>query len=43
MQLHREKLQVDNLVVVCYFADENSPTAEKLRILDTLTSPPLQP
>ena len=42
LQLHREKLQVDDLVLVCYYADANSPTAEKLRLLDTLTSEPLE-
>jgi hypothetical protein len=42
MHLYREKLQVEDLVLVVYYADESSPTAEKLRVLDSLTSPPQQ-
>lgn len=42
LQLHREKMQLEDLVLVVYYADEDSPTAEKLRMLDSLATPPMQ-
>ncbi|MBF4615700.1 helix-turn-helix transcriptional regulator [Curtobacterium sp. VKM Ac-1376] len=43
LELHREKLQVEDLILVVYYADEGGPTAEKLRMLQSLATPPLQP
>ncbi|MFG6401347.1 helix-turn-helix domain-containing protein [Microbacterium sp. P04] len=40
LQLHRDKMQVEDFVLVVYYAEENSPSAERLRILDTLAAPP---
>lgn len=39
LQLHREKMQLEDFILVVYYADENSPTAERLRMLHTLTAP----
>jgi transcriptional regulator with XRE-family HTH domain len=42
LELHREKMQLEDLVLVVYYADESGPSAEKLRMLESLTTPPLQ-
>jgi transcriptional regulator with XRE-family HTH domain len=39
LRLHREKLPVDDLTLVLYYADTGSESAEKLRILASLTTP----
>jgi transcriptional regulator with XRE-family HTH domain len=38
MRLHREKLPVDGVVLVAYYADAGSPDADRLRLLSTLTA-----
>ena len=38
LELHREKLPVDGLVLVVYYPDEDSDSADKLRLLSTLES-----
>ncbi|MGD8194592.1 helix-turn-helix domain-containing protein [Herbiconiux sp. P18] len=43
LQLHREKLQVEGLVLVVYYAEQGSPSAERLRMLDALAAPVVQP
>jgi hypothetical protein len=39
LSLHREKLPVGDLILVLYYPDENSDTADKLRLLGTLAAP----
>lgn len=39
LTLHRDKLPVDGVVLVVYYADEGSPSAERLALLGTLASP----
>jgi transcriptional regulator with XRE-family HTH domain len=39
LELHREKLVVDDLVLVVYYPEAGSPTAEKLRMLASLVTP----
>ena len=38
MRLHREKLPVDGVVLVAYYADAGSADADRLRLLSTLTA-----
>ncbi|WIB60198.1 helix-turn-helix transcriptional regulator [Curtobacterium sp. MCLR17_007] len=38
MQMHREKLPVDGLMLVVYYPDADSDSAEKLRLLATLSA-----
>jgi transcriptional regulator with XRE-family HTH domain len=40
LRLHREKLPVADLILVLYYPDTGSDTADKLRLLTALTSPP---
>lgn len=40
LSLHREKLPVDDLILVLYYPDERSDSAEKLRLLASLASSP---
>jgi transcriptional regulator with XRE-family HTH domain len=37
LSLHREKLPVDDLILVIYYPDEHSDSAEKLRLLAAMT------
>lgn len=39
LTLHREKLPVDGVVLVLYYADEGSPSAERLAVLGALATP----
>lgn len=39
LTLHRDKLPVDGLVLVVYYADEGSPSAERLALLGALATP----
>lgn len=39
LNLHREKMPVGDLILVIYYPNENSDTAEKLRLLATLNAP----
>lgn len=39
LQLHREKMQVEDLILVVYYAEEHSPSAERLTMLDALATP----
>ncbi len=39
LQLHRDKLPVDGLLLVLYYADEGSESAEKLDLLASLVGP----
>ncbi|MFE1646104.1 helix-turn-helix transcriptional regulator [Microbacterium sp. P01] len=39
LQLHREKMQVEDLVLVVYYAEQGSPSAKRLRMLDALATP----
>lgn len=39
LTLHRDKLPVDGVVLVVYYADEGSPSADRLRLLGTLGAP----
>ncbi|HEY6494984.1 MAG TPA: helix-turn-helix transcriptional regulator [Trebonia sp.] len=41
LRLHRDKLPVDNLLLVLYYADQGSESDEKLRILASLTQTPV--
>ncbi|MCL2515595.1 MAG: helix-turn-helix transcriptional regulator [Microbacteriaceae bacterium] len=38
LRLHRDKLPVDDVLLVVYYADEGSETAEKLRLLASLAA-----
>lgn len=38
LRLHRDKLPVDQVVLVVYYADAGSETAEKLRVLGSLAA-----
>ncbi|NMO38108.1 helix-turn-helix transcriptional regulator [Streptomyces sp. GMY01] len=40
LRLHREKLPVDELIVVVYYPDEHSDSAERLAMLSSLASKP---
>lgn len=40
LRLHREKLPVDDLILVLYYPEEHSDSAEKLRLLASLASSP---
>lgn len=42
LHLHREKLPVADLILVLYYPDMGSDTADKLRILASLMSPPVE-
>ncbi|MCP2031128.1 transcriptional regulator with XRE-family HTH domain [Okibacterium sp. HSC-33S16] len=39
LHLHREKLPVDDVILVIYYPDEKSDAAEKLRLLGSLAEP----
>lgn len=39
LTLHRDKLPVDGVVLVVYYADEGSPSADQLRLLGALGAP----
>lgn len=39
LTLHRDKLPVDGVVLVIYYAGEGSPSADRLRLLGTLGAP----
>lgn len=39
LRLHRDKLALGDLVVVLYYPDQGSDSADKLRLLDSLSSP----
>lgn len=39
LTLHRDKLPVDGLVLVVYYADDGSPSAERLALLGALATP----
>ncbi len=41
LRLYREKLPVDGLVLVLYYPDEHSDSAEKLRLLTSLNAKPV--
>jgi transcriptional regulator with XRE-family HTH domain len=43
LQLHREKMQVEGFVLVVYYADQGSPSAERLHMLDALSTLSQQP
>jgi hypothetical protein len=43
LRLHREKLPVDGLLLVVYYADRDSESAQKLALLGALTAPDLRP
>ncbi|MFE6979186.1 helix-turn-helix transcriptional regulator [Streptomyces sp. NPDC057682] len=38
LRLHRDKLPVDDVILVVYYPDKDSPSDEKLRLLTTLTA-----
>jgi transcriptional regulator with XRE-family HTH domain len=39
LELHRDKLPVDDVILVVYYAETGSPSAERLRLLASLTAP----
>ena len=39
LRLHRDKLPVDGVTLVLYYADTGSDSAEKLQLLASLTAP----
>jgi transcriptional regulator with XRE-family HTH domain len=41
LRLHRDKLPVDDLLLVLYYADQGSESDEKLRVLASLTQTPV--
>lgn len=43
LRLHRDKLPVENLFLVVYYADRGSESDEKLRVLASLAQPTLNP
>jgi transcriptional regulator with XRE-family HTH domain len=43
LRLHRDKLPVDDVLLVLYYADEGSESDEKLRVLASLNQAPLDP
>jgi hypothetical protein len=41
LRLHREKLPVDEVLLVLYYAEQGSESDEKLRLLASMTGPNL--
>jgi len=40
LHLHRDKLPVENVLLVLYYADQGSPSDEKLRLLASMAQTP---
>jgi transcriptional regulator with XRE-family HTH domain len=43
LRLHRDKLPVEGVLLVMYYADQGSESEEKLRLLASLAQPPVTP
>ena len=43
LRLHRDKLPVDNVLLVLYYADQGSESDEKLRLLAAMAQPAAPP